>query len=552
MRSPRTETPVRSIAARAFARLLDTEGNYRVQRGLALEHLRVPTLAAVGEDAAFAKAMLAELLVAKPANEEDVLTAGYLEHTFRSSITRYENELLGFEVTPYMGGYMLGAILQYAFVAFSGNPATYVSLAADYRDIVRERGARLKRQQDAGILLPVPAIAGARTAMLASKRHALEVIQTGAPSEARGAKVFDEVGKAYDDLLDQLAENYVAQASTTVGLNQYPGGASYYEHLVREHTASSMTPLEVHELGLSQVAELRENMANMRTQIGFVGSEEEFHQLLKTDPRIHATEPAEVDAFFMRHMRALEPKLSSYFSVLPRAHYGVKRLDQSKEAGMTYGYYEPPSPTEPAGYYRWNGSNLEQKSMLTYASLIFHELAPGHHFHIARQRENAALPDIRQEGLALGAFNEGWAEYAAGLGWEMGLYTEPLDAYGRLAKERHTAQRLVVDTGLNLLGWGLEKAAAYMRANTTYSDAQITSEVLRYSTDLPGQALAYRAGFIEFSRVRSWAENELADRFDIREFHEEVLSHGALPFPVIDAHIRRWANRVLAGDGKAQ
>jgi uncharacterized protein (DUF885 family) len=209
---------------------------------------------------------------------------------------------------------------------------------------------------------------------------------------------------------------------------------------------------------------------------------------------------------------------------------------------MTYGYYEPPTPATSIGRYRWNGANLAGKSLLTYAALIFHELAPGHHFHIARQSENTALPDLRRESFAIGAFNEGWAEYAAGLGWEMGLYAEPLDAYGRLVHERFTAQRLVVDTGLNVMGWGLDKAASYMKANTTESDEQVASEILRYSTDLPAQALAYRAGYVELMRIRTHAQNELGDRFDIRDFHEQVLGPGALPFPVIDAHIKRWTS----------
>jgi uncharacterized protein (DUF885 family) len=166
---------------------------------------------------------------------------------------------------------------------------------------------------------------------------------------------------------------------------------------------------------------------------------------------------------------------------------------------------------------------------------------------MALQKENQSLHPLRRFNF-VNAFNEGWAEYAAGLGWEMGLYDDPLDGYGRLVHERFTAQRLVVDTGLNLLGWSLEEAAAYMKANTTDSDGQIATEVLRYSTDLPAQALAYRAGFVELNRLRSKTEAALGDRFDIREFHEHVLGPGALPFPVIEGHLDRWvASRRRSG-----
>jgi uncharacterized protein (DUF885 family) len=240
-------------------------------------------------------------------------------------------------------------------------------------------------------------------------------------------------------------------------------------------------------------------------------------------------------------MAALEPKISGWFSRLPRAPYGVARLPQHMEAGMTYGYYQPPTPSDPVGRYMYNGSDLSKRSMLTAATLIFHELAPGHHFHLARQAEDESLPDVRREAMDIGAFNEGWAEYAAGLGWEMGLYDDPYDRYGRLVHERFTAQRLVVDTGLNLLGWSLERARRYMKDNTTESDVQVATETLRYSTDLPGQALAYRLGFLELQRLRAQAQERLGPRFDVRAYHEAVLRQGALPFPVLEDVLRRWA-----------
>src|SRR5262249_36793742 len=154
---------------------------------------------------------------------------------------------------------------------------------------------------------------------------------------------------------------------------------------------------------------------------------------------------------------------------------------------------------------------------------------PGHHFHLARQAENAQLPPIRRESLDITAYVEGWAEYASDLGHEMGLYDDPYDCYGRLVLDRFGAQRLVVDTGLNLLGWSLEQARAYMKANTLESDAQIASETLRYSTDLPGQALTYRLGLLKFRALREHAQRALGSRFDVRTFHDTILAAGALP-----------------------
>jgi len=165
---------------------------------------------------------------------------------------------------------------------------------------------------------------------------------------------------------------------------------------------------------------------------------------------------------------------------------------------------------------------------------------PGHHFQLARQAENDRLPPIRRESLNLTAYIEGWAEYASDLSREMGLYEDPYDLYGRLVLERFGAQRLVVDTGLNLLGWSLERARAFMKDNTLESDAQVASETLRYSTDLPGQALTYRLGLLMFQDLRRRAGTELGARFDIRRFHDVVLDAGALPLDVLQRHVERF------------
>jgi uncharacterized protein (DUF885 family) len=421
---------------------------------------------------------------------------------------------------------------------------------SDLRDQVRELRARLERQREAGVLVPAPALPGVRESLARTRAAAAAILPAKAPAAVRDyveSLVEREVLPAYDALVGALGDDYERDAPHGVGIAQYAGGEEAYRSLVRLHTASDLTPEQVHQLGQEQVADLAERMAKARADMGFTGTEAEFHAQLAADPRVHAHTPDEVEALFLKHMAALEPMISRWFSVLPKAPYGVARLEPEAEAGMTYGYYEPPTPAQPVGRYRWNGSNLANKSLLTYAALIFHERAPGNHFLLARQAENDALPDVRRESVDIGAFNEGWAEYAAGLGWEMGLYDEPLDGYGRLVHERFTAQRLVVDTGLNLMGWSLDEAAAYMRANTTESDGQIATEVLRYSTDIPAQALAYRAGFIELNRIRAKAERTLGERFDIRDFHERVLGPGALPFPVIDAHVDRWAAQVGSG-----
>jgi uncharacterized protein (DUF885 family) len=536
-------TAVRRLADRVYDRQVELDVVARVQRGLPAERIRFRTPQTLADDASFAREILAELRTTEAESEDDRLTAGFLEHTLRGTVSTADNELLGFDVTPYMGGWMMSRTVTSAFAGGAGADA-HLSLAADFRDSVRETHDRLRRQRDAGILVPKAAIAGCRAALEGAKDPALRTIPALAPAGADDAPLVAEIGTAFDALIGFLDDDYEAEAPDQLGLGQYPGGTDYYRALVREHTASDLPPEELHEIGLTQVTELADRMAEARAAMGFTGTENEFHEQLRSDSRLRAKEPADVDRLFLRHMARLQPLLSDYFAVLPEAPYGVRRLPPDKEAGMTYGYYAPPTPIEPTGYYYWNGARLETKSLLTYASLIFHELAPGHHFHLARQRENEDLPKVRREGH-LGAFNEGWAEYASGLAWEMGLYDDPLDAYGKLVHERFTAQRLVVDTGLNLLGWSLHEAAAYMKANSTESDAQVATELVRYATDMPAQALSYRAGHLELVRIRRCAETAMGDRFDIKQFHEQILGPGALPFPVVDQHVQRWASGQL-------
>lgn len=535
-------TAVRSLADRVHARRLDTDWYLRSRLGLPVEHLRVEGPDAWAEDASFAAGLLAELAQTPAHGEDDLLTTGFLQHELQASVDRHRHSALGFSVTPYQT-YGLAMALQSVFPGFAGLPTTYLSLVADTRDQVVALRQRLEGQRSAGVLVPAPALGGVRESLTRLREAAAATLLAHAPADAREAVerlVESELRPAYDALLGVLDAGYEADAPTALGLGQYDGGADYYRWLVAAQTASDLTPEALHQLGLDQVAELTEAMAKARADLGFAGSEEEFHAQLATDPRVHATAPEEVEALFLRHMARLEPLLGQWFSVLPQAPYGVARMPEASEAGMTYGYYEPPTGGQPVGRYRWNGSQLASKSLLTYATLIFHELAPGHHFHIARQAENEDLPDVRRHGIGLAAFNEGWAEYAAGLGWEMGLYDDPLDGYGRLVHERFTAQRLVVDTGLHVRGWSQEQARAFMRRYTTESDAQVASEVLRYGTDLPGQALAYRAGFVELTRLRARCEHALGARFDVRDFHERVLGPGALPFGVLAASLDRW------------
>jgi uncharacterized protein (DUF885 family) len=295
-------------------------------------------------------------------------------------------------------------------------------------------------------------------------------------------------------------------------------------------------PEEVHRLGRSEVEGLRKRMDEVQTRIGFSGSRAKFRETLRKDSRFYPRAPEEVGETLLRHARRIEPKVDSWFLRRPRAPYGVKRLDPQLEGGQTFGYYQTPTANDPTGYYLYNGSNLANRSLLNAAHLAYHELVPGHHFQINLAYENAALPAFRRESFDT-AYTEGWAEYAASVAGEMGMYADAYDLYGRLAGEMFITVRLVVDTGMNALGWTRQRAVAFMREHEMETDEQIRTESLRYSCDIPGQALAYRMGHLKIRDLREKARKALGTRFDVRRFHDAVLSSGSLPMTTLEKHV---------------
>jgi uncharacterized protein (DUF885 family) len=247
---------------------------------------------------------------------------------------------------------------------------------------------------------------------------------------------------------------------------------------------------------------------------------------------MYAASPAAVERIFQAHIDRVMPELPRWFSRLPAAPFRLRPLN-AELSGMTYGYYQPPARTGD-GYYHYNASNLRDRPLLQAASVIYHEGLPGHHLQMGLLAENTALHPIRREQtelrtFALNGYLEGWAEYAAGLCDEISVYLDPRDRYGRMTSERFFAARMVVDTGLNVLGWSSERAAACLRDSGFMSESEIASELLRYAVDDPGQALAYHTGH--------WYLRELRGTHDVREFHDAVLGSGPLPLRFLPASL---------------
>lgn len=258
-------------------------------------------------------------------------------------------------------------------------------------------------------------------------------------------------------------------------------------------------------------------MAELRRSLGFKGSREEFHRFLKTDPRFFPNSPEEMEARLTFYLRRIEPVLGKYFLTMPKTPYRVQRLSPALEGTEGLGHYQQPSPAEPMGIYYYNGSKLNERSLLFAGHLALHELLPGHHFQMSLEAENKTLPAFRRVPQQT-AYVEGWGDYASYLGQEMGIYENSYDLYGMLATDMRKSVRLVIDTGMNYMGWTRDQAMEYMRQHTLDSETQIQSETLRDAVDYPGLAVAYKMGshkILSFGKWRNvtWATNSIFANF---------------------------------------
>jgi uncharacterized protein (DUF885 family) len=464
-----------------------------------------------------------------------------------------------FTPTAYCGGFLLNHIhRQLAAFGFQeeGDADRYLALVADYARLVDQLTARTAGQAQRGMRMPKPQVLQARTlltAMKAGASRALAVTSdrlTGPAREAFSSEIRDRIAKrvepAFDRALAGLSSDYFDASPDTVGIGQYAGGDEIYAELVKAHTTLDLTPEEVHARGLARMAQIEAAMAAIRRDVNFSGDAAAFSARLQADPRWCAGTAEGVAAVFQRYIDRLEPRFGEFFDSAPRAAYGVAPLPEALQSSMTFGYYDPPSAGRPQGTYLFNASNLIRQPLFHIGALTYHELMPGHHLHLASQQENATLRPFNTYSF-VNAFNEGWAEYAATLAGEIGMYREPEERYGRLVMDAFLTSRLVVDTGMNAFGWPLERARDYMRVHSGMPEVEILTETLRYSCDIPGQALAYKLGDAEILAVRERARQALGPRFNLRDFHGWVLGAGALPIPDLVWHVAHEIERSDSG-----
>lgn len=336
-----------------------------------------------------------------------------------------------------------------------------------------------------------------------------------------------------------LREDYLPRAPETLGLVNRPGGRELYAYLVRGFTTTDLTPDQVHQIGVDEVARIRARMDTEMRAAGWTGDFAGFLNFLRTDPQFYATTREDLLEKASEMAKRSDDHLPALFGTLPRTPYGVREVPREIEANYTTGrYFQGSMKNGVAGGYMVNTSSLDQRPLYELPALTLHEAVPGHHLQIALQQEAADGPYFRR-GVDVTAFIEGWGLYSEFLGEEMGFYRTPYERFGRLSYEMWRACRLVSDTGIHWLGWNIEQARACFRDNSALAPLNIETELQRY-IGWPGQATAYKIGEIRLREVRSRAERELGDRFDVRRFHDALLVDGPLPMALLDDRMNRW------------
>ena len=346
--------------------------------------------------------------------------------------------------------------------------------------------------------------------------------------------ILEELNPAYQELATFLREEYLPQSRAGIGIKEVPNGREWYEYLARYHTTTDLTPDEIHEIGLQEVARIRSEMEDVMDSVAWEGDFRSFLEFLRTDPQFYYETGEELlDAY-----RAMSKKIDAYmptlFNKLPRAPYGVIPIPMESAPFTTTAYYNAPSAGRP-GYFYANLYKPETRPKYEIPVLTVHEAVPGHHHQISLAQELENVPNFRNY-LSFTAFVEGWGLYSEQLGESMGLYEDPYDKIGQLTYDMWRAIRLVVDTGMHYKDWTRDDAINLFLENTAKTQQDIENEVDRYIA-WPGQALAYKIGQLKIMELRDKAKAELGDNFDIRDYHDFILSFGSIPLSIMEEKV---------------
>jgi uncharacterized protein (DUF885 family) len=424
----------------------------------------------------------------------------------------------------------------------------YVSMLGDVRRYFSEELANMRLGLARGFTPPRITLEG-RDSALASVAEAASPEQTvyyepfrtmpAAIPAARQAElraqavaaIRSSVIPAHAEVLRFMRTEYVPGSRTELAATTLPDGPAYYQSKIREFTTLDLTPEQIHQTGLQQVAMIRAQMEEIRREVNFSGDLAAFLHFLRTDPRFYARTPEQLLREAAWISKQFDGVASRWFGRLPRARFAIRPVPDDIAPFYTSGRGGP-------GGYLVNTYDLPSRPLYSLRALTLHESAPGHAMQMSLAAENRTLPEFRR-GYYISAYGEGWALYCEKLGVEMGLYETPYDRFGMLSYQMWRAARLVVDTGIHAKGWTREQARAFMRDNTALSEHEIGTEIDRYIA-WPGQALSYYLGQMAIEEARARAQSALGERFDIRHFHDAVLELGSVPLPVLHARIDRF------------
>ena len=440
----------------------------------------------------------------------------------------------------------------------------YIARLRDTDRVMREVAATMREQAAAGIVpnkvnfaparadalkivTGAPFDSGADSTLMADFRKKVDALDAPAATKAKliadaSAALTGPFKHGYTTLIAAIDE-IEPQSKGNFGAWNLPDGAAYYADRLKSSTTTSLTADQIHDLGLQQVAAIRGEMEAIKNEVGFTGTLEQFFDHIRTDPQFKYPNTEAGRETYLADARAVIASVMDaaprYFRVLPKAALEVRAVEKWRERTASTAFYNPPSADgSRPGIYYVNLVDMNQTQKVQVAGIAAHEGAPGHHFQIARQQELTGIPKFRKFG-GYGAYMEGWGLYSERLADEMGVYKTPYDRFGMLSLQVWRAIRLVLDTGIHSKRWTREQAIAYFKANSSVADTDIAREVDRYF-NWPGQATSYMVGQLKIAELRKRAESELGPRFDIRDFHEAVLSEGALPLDILEEQVTRY------------
>lgn len=360
-------------------------------------------------------------------------------------------------------------------------------------------------------------------------------------TEAIVRVVNSEVLPAYHHFADFIAKDYAPHGRTTIGLNSLPNGARRYQQAIREQTTTDMSPAEIHALGLREVERINGVLTNLAIKAGYKDLNG-FRAALNSDPKYTPQSADQIVEDFRRYVDQMRPRLSELFGVFPKTPLTVEAAPASQPNNPTHYIFGTPDGTRPARVVVAT-SNHSHRKLLSDETQAYHEGIPGHHMQISIQQRLTGLPEFRLH-IVNNAYAEGWAVYAEALGKEIGFFQDPASDYGRLNLELMRAVRLVVDTGIHSEGWTREQAVAYFRESGAGDEPTIQAEINRYIA-WPAQGLSYQIGKLKILDLRNRAQQKLGSRFDVKAFHDEILSGGSLPLDMLDSRVENWIGSQL-------